>query len=98
MPNQSSKEGLTDRRIFAYLQNAYARKTQWLSPLPWKPNFKFLFDQAYMKDIKFKQEVQYDVLEKEGEPLCAGNNLFVFLQFNCCDYVHTIYMYYNFKE
>ena len=73
MPNPL-RDSLTDRRIFTYLQNTYARKTQWLVPLPWKPNFKFLFDQAYMKDIKFKQEVQYDSLEKEGEALSAGNN------------------------
>ena len=73
MPNPM-KDSLTERRIFTYLQNSYAKETQWLLPLSWKPNFKFLFDQAYMKDIKFKQEVQYDSLEKEGEALSAGNN------------------------
>ena len=73
MPNPA-RGSLTERRLFTYLQTSYAKKTQWLVPLHWKPNFKFLFDQAYMKDIKFKQEVQYDSLEKEGEALCAGNN------------------------
>lgn len=64
------------QRLLTHLQSTYNHALQWITPLPWKSNVKFLFDQVYMKDIRFSQEVYSDhvVLLRSCAPQFMGND------------------------